>query len=1081
MPPQDTCVPSSLTLHCPKNYVVIIHTASYGVAQVPDSCSYKPGDCIVDGMSSISCLNDTIQCSIYTTKKKLPQCNDEYSSYFHVEYNCVPISMDDTSKEYNICQNSSTDITTNHGIIRSSGYQITTSECFRTIRIPDNKTIHLWLTDLYIDSTSTNCANDYVYVVDNVQTYKYCGLKRYAYPYLCSSTILIQYLVTTNLSIYRGMRMYFEIIDRSTYDNCPNSTVTPVPITTTIVPTIEPGPTTNTPIYVQLGIASPTRSFQICSDESYTIGCPNNYAIAIIKNIFGVTSSDECEPYDSIQHCIITTDLILSCHQTCSFKYLGNQIIPSCNFKIAAYQYIEYQCIPININLISTNTSCSNDSSKIIISIDRNGRFQSYNYPNITQMNCTYRLKTKIGYIMNIYALDISLNNYIPYCKTNMITLIEDNEEQGTNFCEQRMYSLIYSSCSNELDLRYIIKDASHMFSNGFDLYIESQTRPFDWSCGTILSTPTNPTTIRTTPTTPEATSITSSSFISAFNEVEYDICYGDTLNLACPYGYTFMILNAYYGVKSQISNKCGFVENDCVQEAISTITQCQTDSSNCYLPYITKRRLTQCSDEYADYLHITYQCVPSFPIGTTTHLNVYDICEKNNSIRDFNGVIISPNFSNYTQTNNECKRDIIGINARSLKIWINEMSISSDSQYHLNSRNSNSNQPDLIIYKNNDIQRYYSSIPDICVNDYLILNTLHIIYIYCGKRKFSLGPICTSSVTIQYKTTTTSSNNIYKGFKLYFEWVEKPIEISCPGTPATYDPSALTTTTIPNEPLPIWAQNLDISPILSKYICFNTIESLKCPRSNDYLIAIIDSKYGATETGFCEVPSFSHCFQKVSLSLTCTYSCLIEYNIPKLLSYCQNRTADYLTIDYQCLPTRLLNNENPIDICSSTITDTIAIDKGIIITPQYPYLNSENSCSKKLETLINKLWMIYIIDLFLEEENNYGDCIDTSLIINDGNDIRILCGLQQPQLILTSCSNIVQLNFISNNQTIGYRGFKIFFKTIDIPLDWSCTPSGFTSTTEQTTIRTLPPTTLIPPTLQSKLFKRNISYHIFF
>ena len=78
------------------------------------------------------------------------------------------------------------------------------------------------------------------------------------------------------------------------------------------------------------------------------------------------------------------------------------------------------------------------------------------------------------------------------------------------------------------------------------------------------------------------------------------------------------MILDTYYGVKQQSSDKCGFVQGDCVQEATSTITQCHTDSPNCYLSYSTKRRLAQCSDTYADYIHITYQCVPSHPVSST-------------------------------------------------------------------------------------------------------------------------------------------------------------------------------------------------------------------------------------------------------------------------------------------------------------------------------------------------------------------------------------------------------------------------------------------------------------------------------
>jgi hypothetical protein len=378
-----------------------------------------------------------------------------------------------------------------------------------------------------------------------------------------------------------------------------------------------------------------------------------------------------------------------------------------------------------------------------------------------------------------------------------------------------------------------------------------------------------------------------------------------------------------------------------------------------------------------------------------------------------------------------------------------------------------------LIISKtnyNDDIEQISPSFRDTCVKDYLIINTPHLAYVFCGKRKLTFEPICATSVRIQYKTTS-ASNLFYKGFKFYFEWIDKPMDIFCDGAPPTFDPSATTTTPI-DEPLPPWAQNLDVSPILSKHVCIGTMDQLKCPRSSDYVLSIMNSKYGVTGTGLCEVPSFSHCLQEASLGLTCTHSCFFEYLIPKPLSQCGNRTADYIKIDYECIPTRLPNNENPIDICASTTTDTIAIDKGMMTSPQYPSLVSTRSCSKKIETAPSKIWMVYIVDLFLEAEDDYGDCTDASLTIHDGKDKLIICGLQQPLLILFSCSNIVQFDFKSNHQALGYRGFKVFFKTIGVPIGWSCTPNNFTTTTPQTTTRTVPPVTLIPPSLQSTLFE---------
>ena len=83
-------------------------------------------------------------------------------------------------------------------------------------------------------------------------------------------------------------------------------------------------------------------------------------------------------------------------------------MIPSCNNQIAAYQYVEYQCIPTKTESCFTpNTSCPTDGSKTIpIQINRRGRFQSYKYPQFTtNMNCTYRVKTTPGDIMNFYAL----------------------------------------------------------------------------------------------------------------------------------------------------------------------------------------------------------------------------------------------------------------------------------------------------------------------------------------------------------------------------------------------------------------------------------------------------------------------------------------------------------------------------------------------------------------------------------------------------------------------------------------------------------------------------------------------------
>jgi hypothetical protein len=368
-----------------------------------------------------------------------------------------------------------------------------------------------------------------------------------------------------------------------------------------------------------------------------------------------------------------------------------------------------------------------------------------------------------------------------------------------------------------------------------------------------------------------------------------------------------------------------------------------------------------------------------------------------------------------------------------------------------------------------------YPAIRDTCVKDYLIIDTPHIAHVYCGTRKLAMAPICASSIVVQYKAIS-QPNLLLKGFKFYFEWVEKPMDIFCGGVP-----SNISTTTPIDEPLPIWAQNLELSPMLSAHVCLGTSTTIRCPRSTDYVLSIFDSSYGVSGTGLCEVPSASHCFEEASLSLTCTHSCFIEYIIPKPLAQCEYKNGDYLNIDYECIPTRLPNHENPIDICASSTTDTIAIDSGMMISPQYPTLGAARKCSKTIETLKNKLWIIYLVDVFLEGENNFGDCDKASLVIYDGDDKITRCGLHQPELVHVSCSNIVEFSFISTHEALGYRGFKVYFKTIDVPNGWGCIPSGFSTTTPKSTTRPPITTTLIPPSLQSKFIEKSNFFFILF
>ncbi len=371
-------------------------------------------------------------------------------------------------------------------------------------------------------------------------------------------------------------------------------------------------------------------------------------------------------------------------------------------------------------------------------------------------------------------------------------------------------------------------------------------------------------------------------------------------------------------------------------------------------------------------------------------------------------------------------------------------------------------NEPDLVVYKNHgtenidDIEAMFPSIRETCVHDYLMINTPHVAYVYCGMRKLAIAPICALNIIIHYQSTSLP-NFFYKGFKLYFEWVEKAPGITCDGGPPVGS-----TTTPSEESLPTWAENLELSPKQSTHICYGTSKTLRCPRGSDYVLALMNSYYVVTGSGQCEIPVPSHCHQLVVLNgLTCTHGCLVEYNIPRTLSSCESKVADYLSIEYECIPTLLPNHELPIDICSSTIPEISVLDSGMMVSPQYPSSGGPYSCSKKIHTTNHKLWMVFIVDLYLEGDNDAGRCDTASLIIHDGVDTFTRCGSQQPQWVLTSCSNTIEFQYSITRSAAGYRGFKVYFQTMDVPSDWACKPSGFTTTPLLPTTTTAAPTSI--------------------
>ena len=132
-----------------------------------------------------------------------------------------------------------------------------------------------------------SCLTDFITITHNTGVFKACGNRKYSYENrLCSSEVFISYKAPTSSSSYRGFKLYYEFIDRSSEPSCP----TDLPTTSRETP--QPGSTI--PTITDL-IASEIQKDLICKGERKTINVPSNFKIFIINLFYGISSDGTCK------------------------------------------------------------------------------------------------------------------------------------------------------------------------------------------------------------------------------------------------------------------------------------------------------------------------------------------------------------------------------------------------------------------------------------------------------------------------------------------------------------------------------------------------------------------------------------------------------------------------------------------------------------------------------------------------------------------------------------------------------------------------------------------------------------------
>lgn len=91
-------------------------------------------------------------------------------------------------------------ILSDRGIITSPGYPISfhqqNQNCQRIIKVPEGKSVNIWIVDLKLGYRDSNglCPNEYVKITDSTGEYIICGVEKSVYyKRLCSNVIYITY------------------------------------------------------------------------------------------------------------------------------------------------------------------------------------------------------------------------------------------------------------------------------------------------------------------------------------------------------------------------------------------------------------------------------------------------------------------------------------------------------------------------------------------------------------------------------------------------------------------------------------------------------------------------------------------------------------------------------------------------------------------------------------------------------------------------------------------------------------------------------------------------------------------------
>ena len=130
------------------------------------------------------------------------------------------------------------------------------------------------------------------------------------------------------------------------------------------------------------------------------------------------------------------------------------------------------------------------------------------------------------------------------------------------------------------------------------------------------------------------------------------------------------------------------------------------------------------------------------------------------------------------------------------------------------------------------------------CLTDFVTITHNTGVFKACGNRKYSYeNRLCSSEVFINYKAATASS--LYRGFKLYYEFIDRSLEPRCPTNLPTTSRE-----TPPPAPTISPITDLFASEIQRDFVCKGNAKTINVP--SQFNLFVINFFYGVTTSDSC-------------------------------------------------------------------------------------------------------------------------------------------------------------------------------------------------------------------------------------